>query len=500
LTAADKRRGEMDLVQKRKELLIVAFRKLLNTALAHSLIRSVLLKKTDKRLYELFVEVNPLGRPRRVQYDKYLVTRNLVYAVDKALKGKRISPKVRSGLLRVLLGNIFLGGGDKINAFREKYGWSPPGFLTISPGGSCNLHCENCYAGDLGQDFDKLDFDILDRIVTDKTESWGSFFTVISGGEPFMWKSQGKDILDIAAEHLDNYFLIYTNGTLIDEKKAERMADLGNVSPAISVEGYREETDARRGEGVHERILKAFENLRKVGVPFGVSLTATKDNAELLLSDEFIDFYFNQQGAVYGWIFQYMPIGCKFTLDLLISPEQRLNMFLREQKLIEEDKLFIADFWNSGAISDGCLCAGRSGGYFYIDWHGNIMPCVFTPYSTDNIIDVYKRGETLNDVLQSPFLTAVRKWQKDYGYMAPPDRVGNEITPCPIRDHHSQFYRILKEHNARPINPEAEAALESTEFVEGLTSYGERVARLTDGIWDKEYLEPERKDQPTDNP
>jgi hypothetical protein len=78
--------------------------------------------------------------------------------------------------------------------------------------------------------------------------------------------------------------------------------------------------------------------------------------------------------------------------------------------------------------------------------------------------------------------------------------VGNEITPCPIRDHHSQFYRILKEHNARPINPEAEAALESTEFVEGLTSYGERVARLTDGIWDKEYLEPERKDQPTDNP
>ena len=121
------------------------------------------------------------------------------------------------------------------------------------------------------------------------------------------------------------------------------------------------------------------------------------------------------------------------------------------------------------------------------------MPCVFTPYSTDNIIDVYKRGKTLNDVLQSPFLTAVREWQKDYGYMAPPDQVGNEITPCPIRDHHRSFYQILKKHNAHPINPEAEEALRSSDFIEGLSSYGERVAWLTDCIWDKEYLEPERR-------
>lgn len=483
----------MDLVQKRKELLVIAFTKLLNAAMSHGFIRGIMLKKADKKLYELFVEVNPLGRPRRVQYDKYLVTRNLVHAVDKALKNKNISSKVRRGLLKVLLGNIFFGGGDKVQAFREKFGMSPPGFLTISPGGACNLHCENCYAGDLSQDHDKLEFDLVDRIITEKTENWGAFFSVISGGEPYMWRSQGKDLLDLVERHMDNYFLVYTNGTLIDQEKAERMAELGNVTPAISVEGFEEETDRRRGKGVYQRILKAFENLRKVGVPFGISVTANRENAELLLSDEFMDFYFNQQGAIYGWVFQYMPIGCKFTLDLLVTPEQRLNMYLREQKLIEEGRLFIADFWNSGAISDGCLCAGRPGGYFYIDWHGNVMPCVFTPYSTDNIIEVYKRGENLDHVIQSPFLTAVRKWQKDYGYMAPPDQVGNEIIPCPIRDHHRHFYQILKEHHARPINKEAEEALESHDFVEGLTTYGEKVAELTDEIWDKEYIEPEKR-------
>lgn len=483
----------MDFTQKRKAIFLATFTSLLNAAMASDAIRGMILKKTAKKIFELFVEINPLKRPRKVQEDKYLVTRNLLYAVDKALKNKNISPRVRKGLLRVLLGNIFLEGKDELRKFEEEHGFEPPGFLTISPGGACNLHCDQCYAGNLTRPKNKLEFDLVDRIISDKTRYWGSFFTVISGGEPFMWKSQGKDILDLAEKHDNNYILIFTNGTLIDKKRAERMAELGNVTPAISIEGFEEETDRRRGKGVYNRILRAMENLREVGVPFGISLTATRDNAELLLSDEFIDFYFNQQGTIYGWIFQYMPIGCKFTLDLLITPEQRLNMYLRERELIEKHKLFVADFWNSGSISDGCLCAGRAGGYFYIDWNGNVMPCVFTPYSTQNIKEIYQNGGNINTVLDTPFFKAVRKWQTDYGYMQPSHLVGNEIVPCPIRDHHRKFYQIVKEHQANPINPEAAEALESENFVEGLCQYGQKVAELTDHIWDKEYLEPERR-------
>jgi len=483
----------MDFTQKRKAIFLSTFAGLLNAAVASDAVRGLILKKADKKIFELFVEMNPLKRPRKVQEDKYLMTRNLLYAVDKALKNKNISPLVRKGLLKVLLGNTFLGGKDELRKFVEEHGFQPPGFLTISPAAACNLHCDQCYAGNLSESKNKLDFDLMDQIVSDKTRYWGSFFTVISGGEPFMWRSQGKDILDLAEKHDDKYFLIFTNGTLIDKKKAKRMADLGNVTPAISVEGFEEDTERRRGKGVYSRILKAMENLREVGVPFGISLTATRDNAELLLSDEFIDFYFHEQGTIYGWIFQYMPIGCKFTLDLLITPEQRLNMYLRERELIEKHKLFIADFWNSGSISDGCLCAGRTGGYFYIDWNGNVMPCVFTPYSTHNIKEIYSNGGDINTVLDTPFFKAVRKWQTEYGYMQPSHQVGNEIVPCPIRDHHRRFYQIVKEHQANPINPEAAEALEAADFVEGLCRYGQKVAELTDHIWDKEYLEPERR-------
>jgi MoaA/NifB/PqqE/SkfB family radical SAM enzyme len=486
----------VDFTERRKAVLVAAFGSLLNAAMAAGAVRSLILKKADRKIHELFVEINPQKRPRKVQEDKYVMTRNLMYAVDKALKNRHISPRARKGLLKVLLGNIFLGGREEPDRFKTKHGSDPPGFLTISPGAACNLHCDQCYAGNLSEAGIKLDFELVSRIIADKRKYWGSFFTVISGGEPFMWKSGEdgqKDVLDLAEKHDDNYFLIFTNGTLIDQTRAERMAELGNVTPAISVEGFEDETEKRRGKGVFARILKGMENLRQVGVPFGISLTATKNNAELLLSEEFIDFYFNQQGAVLGWIFQYMPIGCKPNLDLLITPEQRLNMYLRERELVEKDKVLIADFWNSGTISDGCICAGRAGGYFYIDWHGNVMPCVFTPYSTHNIKEIYENGGDINTILETPFFRSVREWQTEYGYMQPSHQVGNEITPCPIRDHHRRFCEMVKQHQAKPINPEAGEALEATDFMESLCRYGEKVSELTGGIWDREYLEPERR-------
>jgi MoaA/NifB/PqqE/SkfB family radical SAM enzyme len=85
----------------------------------------------------------------------------------------------------------------------------------------------------------------------------------------------------------------------------------------------REKTDDRRGEGVFDGIIQSMARLRKYGVPFGISLTATKYNAEELFSDEFMDYLFFEQGAAYGWVFHYMPIGRSYTLDLMPTIQQR---------------------------------------------------------------------------------------------------------------------------------------------------------------------------------
>ncbi len=105
-----------------------------------------------------------------------------------------------------------------------------------------------------------------------------------------------------------------------------------------------------------------MEQLRKAGVFFGISLTATRHNVEEILSEEFIDYFFEQQGAFYGWIFQYMPIGRSFTLDLMPTPEQRLWMWKRSWEIVKKRKIFLADFWNHGTLSNGCIAGGRARG------------------------------------------------------------------------------------------------------------------------------------------
>jgi len=54
------------------------------------------------------------------------------------------------------------------------------------------------------------------------------------------------------------------------------MSELGNFSPAISVEGFEQETDSRRGKGINKKILEAMDNLRRLGVLFGISVDSRR--------------------------------------------------------------------------------------------------------------------------------------------------------------------------------------------------------------------------------
>ncbi|MDA8091316.1 MAG: radical SAM protein [Nitrospiraceae bacterium] len=463
---------------------------MLNFLLRQRVIRSALLKKAQDKLYENFVLKNEDDRPPLVQKARCMMLGNLLHTVNAALSDGRISTGVFNAITRNFIGGILLGQEDRSAHFFEKYGVWPPAFLTISPTKRCNLFCTGCYASSSAGSAETLSYDVLNRIIKEKKELWGSRFNVISGGEPLLYNDNGKTIFDLIEENNDCYFMMYTNSTLIDKATARRLAALGNLTPAISVEGFETETDQRRGKGVFKKIMQAMENLREVGVPFGVSVTATRHNADTIMTDEFTDFYFNQKGAVYGWVFQYMPIGRSYTADLMITPEQRLALFKNEQRMIKDFKVFLVDFWNGGPYSLGCISAGRPGGYFYIDWNGNIAPCAFMPYYLSNINDIYKEGRNLNDVLFSDYFSSIRKWQNDYGYGQPAGNVKNFIVPCIIRDHFPAAFDIVKKFDAKPLDQNAQQALEDIEYHKRMTEYGQKVHEITEPLWLEEFMGP----------
>ncbi len=349
-----------------------SFQEIIRLMINRRYIRNRARKVIESRAYKTIVVENPANRPARVQEEKYLYVVAMLRGAERAIDRGLVSGQVINRLIEVFLNNIILGSRERPGLSDGRHEDKAPLFTLISPTGKCNLRCTGCYAESDPGNHASLDFKTFDRILTEKRELWGSHFTVISGGEPFLWRDGPLGLLDIVEKHPSDMFMVYTNATLITDEAARRMGELGNITPAISVEGFAEETDERRGKGVHAKILKAFENLRNNGVPFGISATPTRNNWETITSDRFIDFYFEQEGSAYGWLFQYMPIGRGQSLDLVVPPRQRIEMLRRVQRIVREREIFLADFWNNGVLSNGCISAGRPGGYLYIDWNGDI--------------------------------------------------------------------------------------------------------------------------------
>ncbi|MBE9506151.1 MAG: radical SAM protein [Chloroflexi bacterium] len=467
---------------------VALIRELAGLVAGQGALRRTALNVAGSKAHRFLVGNYHQDRPLQVRKDMHSYLMAMLHGVDRAIERGHVSRHAVRRLVDVFVGNVLLRHGEDADIVAS-LGFVPPKFVLVSPTGTCNLRCVGCYAESDPGNHASLDFDTFDRILTEKRELWGSHFTVISGGEPFLWRDGERDLLDMVAKHDTDFFMVYTNGTLIDDETARRMAELGNISPAISVEGFEKETDARRGKGTHRKVLAAFDNLRRHGVPFGVSMTPTRNNWDIITSDRFADFYFDEQGAVYGWSFQYMPIGRGQTLDLMVPPEERVEMLRRMQRLVRERKVFLGDFWNSGPTSCGCICAGRSGGgYIYIDWNGDITPCGFVPYSQDNICKIYSEGGNLNSALDSPLFKRIRKWQDEYGFAQPAEAVQNWLCPCVIRDHFDVLRDAVLETGAKPINEEAAIALQDPEYRRGMVQYGRDIKRLTDPIWAAEYV------------
>ncbi|RLD63870.1 MAG: radical SAM protein [Bacteroidetes bacterium] len=465
----------------------------LNEIVNQKQLRKILTKQLDKYIYKKTVTENTENL-KKVQLKKHEFVSAMLYSAVRNVDKGYISKHVIKKLVEVLVVNTFYNDENEkhvstTDTFEKKYGQLPPSFIVLSPTQRCNLKCVGCYASSNAKTTPTLPYDIVDRIVKENHDIYGSHFVTVSGGEPFMYKNDGKTLLDIFEKYNDTFFLVYTNGTLITKDVAKKLAELGNVTPAISVEGYEKETDERRGKGVYKKILQAFENLREVGVPFGISVTATSKNVDILLTDEFYDLYFDKLGATYMWQFQLMPIGRgKDTFDLMVKPEDRVKLYRKWEYVLSEKKYLVADFWNSGVLVNGCIAYGRpNGGYIYIDWNGNIMPCVFVPYSVDNVYDLYKNGKTIADAGFSDFMKNGRKWQKDYG-VSHPKTPDNWLMPCSIRDHYENFKKSILPSNARPENKEAADIMNDKEYYEALKKYDDELKTFTSKIWDDEYI------------
>lgn len=388
---------------------------------------------------------------------------------------KDLHPNIRKKFIRNFMLNAGVLGAQKREAFAKKEGFYPPFLLVISPTMRCQLDCTGCYAGDYTKE-DDMSEELLDDLLTQAKEM-GIYFVTISGGEPFLRKEL---LFKMAEKHDDMFFQIYTNGQLITKEVAEKIVELGNLAPAISVEGFEKATDARRGDGVYKHVLEAMKNLKEVKALFGFSATFTKLGAEVMSSEEFLDFYV-EQGCNFGWYFLYIPIGKFPNVELMATPEQRDKLRKFVHKIRFKKPIFIGDFWNDGPFVSGCMSGGRN--YCHIISTGDVEPCVFCHFAVDNI-----KEKPLKEILQSPFFKAIR------GEYPHDKKTKNLLTPCMVVDNPEILRKVVKEHNAKPSHPGSDSIINDPKIKAHLDDYSKEYHKLADPVWEKEYMnDPKNK-------
>lgn len=377
---------------------------------------------------------------------------------------RETSPTVRNRLAV----NFFLNAGAlqpaRVRKMEEKHGVHIPWAILIDPTGKCNLRCKGCWAADYDRTAD-MDFATIDRVLT-QAEELGIHFFVLSGGEPAV---RMDDVLALARKHNESVFHMFTNGTLISEEVAGKVAEAGNITFAISIEGLEESTDARRGPGVFNEVIQAMDNLHKAGAVYGFSATYTRVNTEEIAGEAFIDLMI-EKGCALGWLFTYVPVGGAGDLEYMATPDQRALMFRQVRKWRAEKPIFVADFWNDGEAVGGCIAGGEC--YFHINSVGEVEPCAFIHYSNLNI----KEASVL-DALRSPLFQA---YQKNRPFNK------NLLRPCPLIDNPEWLEAMVEESGARPTEM---SRVSAANLCRPLHGYAEGWGRVADALWKETHVD-----------
>jgi heme d1 biosynthesis radical SAM protein NirJ len=163
----------------------------------------------------------------------------------------------------------------------------------------CNLTCKHCYALSADHEYaGELDtaevFGVMDDLKAFRVP-----VLILSGGEPLM----RADLFEIAAraKAMGFYVGLSTNGTLIDEPMADRVAAAGFDYVGISLDGLAPTHDRfRRLQGAFDRSLGAVRLLGTRGVRTGLRFTMTALNAhdfpallQLMRDEQVGKFYFS---------------------------------------------------------------------------------------------------------------------------------------------------------------------------------------------------------------
>jgi MoaA/NifB/PqqE/SkfB family radical SAM enzyme len=275
-------------------------------------------------------------------------------------------------------------------------GINVPPLMIFTLTNRCNLGCAGCYNRMRGEKKgEELSTKELTGIL-EQASALGVSVALLAGGEPLL----RGDIFTFAEKFREMVFPVFTNGLAIDDEMAAKFKANRNLVPIISVEGEAELTDLRRGAGTFKGVMEAFKKLKKRGVLFGTSITATSKNLEHITSDGFLGAMRRANCGLFFFV-EYVPVegGSE---ELVLGAEKKKKLVGLMPKLDKQHKAVFITFPGDESAYGGCLASGR--GFVHVNPHGGLEPCPFAPFSDTDL-----RKTPLRQALSSELLEKIRR-------------------------------------------------------------------------------------------
>ena len=325
------------------------------------------------------------------------VTAGVENVVRDALKATLKDPRESAFMLRFAAASK---AASKKRREAEDAGEHIPPFLIASITSQCNLHCAGCYSRCNNATVDAAPVEQLSDTewlrIFEEADALGVSFILLAGGEPML----RRDIIEAAGKKPNILFPIFTNGTFIDSRYFELFDRCRNLVPILSIEGEKEITDARRGKGVYESLIRNMDEFKRRSLIFGASVTVTTRNLREVSSDAFLR-KLSDRGCKAVIFVEFVPVSDE-SKELAPGDAERETLRQEIARLREEHpEMVYISFPGDEKSSGGCVAAGR--GFFHINSHGGAEPCPFSPYSDVNI-----KNTSLREALHSPLFTALR--------------------------------------------------------------------------------------------
>lgn len=264
----------------------------------------------------------------------------------------------------------------------------------------CNERCVHCYLDH--DDHGEMTLAEIKDLLGELAEA-GVFFLTISGGEIFL-RPDLFDILEHARKLLFSV-KIKTNGILIREAQARRLADLGVEGVQISIYSHRPEVHDRITlvPGSLERSIRGARLLKAAGVKVTFANVLMRQNV-----DDYLDVkaLAEEVGAGFNVDPTITPMmdGDRSILSLNID-RAALRRVVRDTELVDDVSEFCAPptgpFEEEDAFARVPCSAGHTS--CYISPYGDVYPCVQFPLPSGNIrqtkfIDIWRDSPQLAEV------------------------------------------------------------------------------------------------------